>query len=683
MRHLLSKLIAPAVFALAAAVCLGAALLAVNWIESHTRQAVRAALTDRGIPWANVRADGMLMHLSGTAPDEAARFHALAAAGSVVDSTNLIDDIEVAAPTPLDGPRFSVELLRNDTGISVIGLIPRKSRTEDLAAELARIAGRLPVTDMMDSADDAAPPGWNAALDFGLIALDRLKRSKISITANRVAVTAISDSPQDKARLERELRAAAPKGLDLALDISAPRPTIAPFTLRFLMDEAGARFDACAADTEGAAALILAAAREAGAPDDATCTLGLGAPSADWGTAAAGGIAALAELGGGSLTFSDTDVTLVAAAGTETALFDRVSGTLKADLPEAFTLHTVLPAPVKTDGAAPGPAEFVATLSPEGLVQMRGRVTDQMVRDATESYARSRFGGEHVHSALRLDPALPEGWPMRVLAGLEALSQLRNGSAVVQPDFVQINGLTEDETARARVAQILSDRLGDAQNFGLQITYRKPPETPGAALADPAACVEQIGAVLAETKITFDPGSATIDGASLRVVDQIADILRGCPRARMEIAGYTDSQGRDEMNLRLSQARANAVVDALMARRILVGNLTAKGYGEDNPVAGNDTEEGREANRRIEFHLIEDADPDAPQAEDTEAQATDTGDETTSEAEGEAEGEDETGTEPQDDIGAETGPETGVDDTARDAEDPADAGEEDQIDGQD
>ena len=71
----------------------------------------------------------------------------------------------------------------------------------------------------------------------------------------------------------------------------------------------------------------------------------------------------------------------------------------------------------------------------------------------------------------------------------------------------------------------------------------------------------------------------------------------------MEIAGYTDSQGREEMNLSLSQERADAVLTALMSRRILTSGITARGFGEADPIADNDTEEGREANRRIEFRF--------------------------------------------------------------------------------
>ena len=73
----------------------------------------------------------------------------------------------------------------------------------------------------------------------------------------------------------------------------------------------------------------------------------------------------------------------------------------------------------------------------------------------------------------------------------------------------------------------------------------------------------------------------------------------------LEIGGHTDSQGREQMNLNLSQARANAVLFELQRRRILTKNMVAKGYGETRPIASNDTEQGREQNRRIEFKQID------------------------------------------------------------------------------
>ena len=81
-------------------------------------------------------------------------------------------------------------------------------------------------------------------------------------------------------------------------------------------------------------------------------------------------------------------------------------------------------------------------------------------------------------------------------------------------------------------------------------------------------------------------------------------VIKKCEHIKMEISGHTDSQGREEMNLNLSQLRADAVKSALLSRRVKVKNLISKGYGERFPIADNKTEEGREINRRIEFKLI-------------------------------------------------------------------------------
>ncbi|GAA0295924.1 OmpA family protein [Rhodovulum strictum] len=615
MTRLTPRLLAPAVIALAAAICLLAAYLAVGQLESRMAKAVRAALSDAGIAWAEATPDGMLMRLTGTAPDEAARFRALSAAGAVIDASHVLDEINVEPPNPLAAPRFSVELLRNASGISVIGLVPAATDRDRLARDLGRLARNLPVTDMLESATAPVPEGWEAALAFGITALGRFDSAKVSITPGEVSVSAIAPSPRDRDRIARELRAAAPAGLTPVLEISAPRPMIAPFTLRFVLEGGTARFDACAADTAEAVTLIAEAARRAGMTGALDCPLGLGVPAPGWGEAAAHGIDALAEIGGGTLAFSDADVTLVAAAGTERARFDKAVATLRSALPAPFELTANLPDPAGTEGgnASAGPRDFVATLSPEGKVQLRGRVPDALVQSAAESYARARFGLNNVRSATRLDPDLPEGWPVRVLAGLEVLSQLRNGTVTVQADLVRLSGVTMDDTAQARVARLLADRLGEGQNFEIDITYVEPQETPDGR-PTPEACVARIGEILAQEKITFAPGSTRIEGAAVRVVDRIAEVLRSCPNAEIEIGGHTDSQGRAALNERLSQERAEAVLTALMARRVLTSNLTARGYGPSQPIADNGTEAGREANRRIEFRLVE----AAPEAEANE-----------------------------------------------------------------
>ncbi len=199
------------------------------------------------------------------------------------------------------------------------------------------------------------------------------------------------------------------------------------------------------------------------------------------------------------------------------------------------------------------------------------------------------------------------------------LGFLNNGSVVMQPDVVEIRGTTGDPEASAEISRILSEKLGEAEDFRINVTY-EPKLDPVLNLPTAEDCAKQINQVLAVRKITFDPGSADIDGESRETVDKIAEIMKDCTDFPMEIAGYTDSQGREVMNETLSQARADAVLNALLARRVLTSNLNAKGYGEADPIADNGTEEGREANRRIEFRLILPEEEGAPEtAGDTAA----------------------------------------------------------------
>lgn len=587
-------------FLAAAGLSLVVANSSVTLIEERSEIDVRTVLDARGLTWAEVSADGLQVTLEGIAPTESLRFQALTAAGSIVDAARVIDDMRVAAQEAIAPPRFSAEILRNDAGISVIGLIPTDSDRAPLTERFTALAGAEHVSDLLEVADYPVPDGWDDAMSFALRALDGLPRAKISVQAGRVEVTAISDSAEEKAQIERSLRRAAPPSLQVSLNITAPRPVLTPFTLRFIKDGTGTRFDACSADSERSRNRIIGAAFEAGLTGPGNCTIGMGVPTPFWADAVVASIRAVAELGGGTVTFSDADVALRGQEGTNPAVFDRIVGDLETRLPEVFALTAVLPQP---DTPNTGPPEFTATLSPEGLVQLRGRIGDAASRDLATSFAQSLFGAEAVYSAPRIVSGLPQSWPVRVLTGLEALGNLSNGAVLVTPEKVSISGNTGDMTANARITQLLVSKLGEAGKYSIDVTYLEQLD-PVASLPTPEECERDIGAIQTAAKITFEPGSATIDASAVGIVSDIAAVLKDCGDLKLEISGHTDSQGRSEMNLSLSQERAQSVLEALRAQEVLTAGFVAKGYGEDRPVADNSTEEGREANRRIEFRLI-------------------------------------------------------------------------------
>lgn len=163
--------------------------------------------------------------------------------------------------------------------------------------------------------------------------------------------------------------------------------------------------------------------------------------------------------------------------------------------------------------------------------------------------------------------------------------------------------MSEQKDAKSEIARHLSEKLGEAQNYELSITYQEPPERLDKDIA-PEECEARIADIQSRAKIAFEPGSATIATESLKTVDLIAEVLEVCGPIRMEIQGHTDSQGRATMNQQLSQSRAQSVLNELRARRILTSSYAAVGYGETQPIGDNDTEEGREANRRITFRYI-------------------------------------------------------------------------------
>lgn len=593
-----------AAFALAGVLAVVFSLALSGVIERINTRELNMAFSAGGLGWVGVDADGLRVQLSGTAPNESARIRALQVAGSVVDASRVTEIMEVRTTLVEVAPVFRIEAMRNNDEISVIGLVPVQQDGNDMIERLTAIATGMTVADMLQSAEHPVPEGWDAAVAFAVDALGLMPVAQVSVTAGRIEVHALVQSPSDRQRLETRLHEMAPQGQVLMLDLVAPRPVIAPFTLRFEIDEEGARFDACAADTIDARDLILRAARAAGATDRLSCTVAMGSPSPSWGRAVALTIGELSALGAGAVTFSDGDVSLVVPPEVTQAAFDRAVGRLETRLPDAFNLAAVRLEPESTtDDAGDLLPEVVATLSEDGRLLIEGRLPDARIRDSVRAFARARFGADSVVTEVRVDAALPSGWSVRVLTALEALAELHHGRASVRAERVEVSGMTGNPDANAQIARILSEGLGQGANFSVRVRYDEALD-PVEQAPTPDRCEARVQAILEDNKITFAPGSATLDAESRQALDLIAAVLQECGALEMEVAGHTDSQGRAETNLTLSQARAEAVINALLSRRVLVSGMVARGYGPEQPIADNATADGREANRRIEFTLI-------------------------------------------------------------------------------
>jgi len=179
-----------------------------------------------------------------------------------------------------------------------------------------------------------------------------------------------------------------------------------------------------------------------------------------------------------------------------------------------------------------------------------------------------------------------------LMGGLEKLEEAASvdiiPSATVSFDFVFARNSTT-----AQVAPVQAPRVAPAS----------------AALEaegdfDSEACKGRFEILSRTGNIYFQSGFSRLEDRSEPLLNSLADIVARCPDMVIEIGGYTDSIGSAASNQRLSEARAGSVTRFLLARNIPADRLISKGYGEENPVASNDTAEGQAKNRRIEFKVL-------------------------------------------------------------------------------
>ena len=119
-----------------------------------------------------------------------------------------------------------------------------------------------------------------------------------------------------------------------------------------------------------------------------------------------------------------------------------------------------------------------------------------------------------------------------------------------------------------------------------------------AAIADVVKSANGIQVFL-KNDILFSVGSSELSADSLQTLTDLNRVLKKYPKNRIVVQGYTDSTGSDAINQKLSTARAKAVYDFLLGSGLKTLSITYVGYGPANPVASNDTEEGRAKNRRV------------------------------------------------------------------------------------
>ncbi len=187
-----------------------------------------------------------------------------------------------------------------------------------------------------------------------------------------------------------------------------------------------------------------------------------------------------------------------------------------------------------------------------------------------------------------------------------ASAPIADFSLTVDADTVTLAGTTTSADQKNAIDQAATHTWSNL-NVVDKIVVNGPVPPSGAPTpaapppADPCANLQAAINAVTGGPISFDNDGFSLTPADDQILTQVADKLKACPAAHATINGYTDNSGSEGINIPLSAQRAGVVADFLVAHGVAKDNVAVKGLGSVNPIASNDTPEGRAKNRRAEI----------------------------------------------------------------------------------
>lgn len=184
-------------------------------------------------------------------------------------------------------------------------------------------------------------------------------------------------------------------------------------------------------------------------------------------------------------------------------------------------------------------------------------------------------------------------------------NKTQRGAAIGVGSGAVIGGVIGRRAGNTAIGAILGATVGGAA--GAVIGRRMDKQAEEMKRELPNATVERVGEGIKITfgsDILFDVDKYDLKSATKRQLDDFAETLTKYPDTNILIEGHADATGSDDHNLKLSRRRADAVADYLKTRGVKTSRLDEKGYGEAQPISDNDTETGRQKNRRVDIAVF-------------------------------------------------------------------------------
>jgi OOP family OmpA-OmpF porin len=297
----------------------------------------------------------------------------------------------------------------------------------------------------------------------------------------------------------------------------------------------------------------------------------------------------LGRLRDGKVTLTDTSVRLSGIAR-ELGGREAIAAALR-NLPEGYA--------VAENAVSAPPYIFQVNKDPVAqTLTLNGYVPDNAVHAALIDTTKRKFLNEKIVDNLKASVGAPAGFANAVTAALGALSRLSTGSLMISDREVKLSGDAFYDVAADEIRGGLSGELPQGWRANLEVSTRPP-----SSAVDATVCQQLFAELLAVKRIRFASRQADIDVDSRGLMDRLVEIALRCPTASIEIGGHTDTDGDEDANMKLSERRAQAVLDYLLRAGLPSDRLHAMGFGQSEPLASNDTAEGKAQNRRIEFKV--------------------------------------------------------------------------------
>ena len=586
-------------FVLAACVSVLAASIFSKFIEVSSKNYLKSALHEAGYSWVKINADGLLLFLHGDAPSDFERIEAVKFGRSMVTGQRLIDNISHLESSNNKTGEINLKILKSIGKVFFIGSFPKGFDSFDFEEMLKTKSSKSEEYHIIiDQTDVASTLNWELITSYALSLVDVIKLGKIETDGKQLFVEGIASDNRNHGKLKEYIKSRAPPSLPVEMSFYQPRELISPFTFQIEINNGLLQYSDCVVADEESKNRIAEIAEKLSAKAVQECLVGLGEPSSQWAEALEKAFSVSPQLVNAKVVFDNLNISVILDHSFPEKEYTEILNSISNTFPSEFVLSFIK---LSNDGGNDlSSNRVVATLSPEGLLKIVGPIGEELDKELVANFAKVRFGSENASISLYKVGSLPDDWGFRIIAGLEGLRELKNGILNVTPNLIEIRGKTYKKFSSAKITKVVGDKIGYDQRLSISVDYIDLPKPVDDSLTA-SQCVNKIEETLRVRKIKFEPGSDRVDLAGHETLDDIAKILLNCGDIRLEIGGHTDSQGREQMNLNLSQSRANSVLFELQRRRVLTKNIIAKGYGESQPIASNDTEQGREINRRIEF----------------------------------------------------------------------------------